>query len=164
MVQDCCIGKGKRVLNMVSNLKSDVHIHAGLLPNDHDGTLAITFCLPLICIGVSGHSCMIFKQSARAWTRCSATKDRRDASQVAQLTVGELSLKSVIRFLWRSGHTPLMTSHKITNPAISRLEFMIVPVQFNNETMFCFMLSGHSHRKTTGVHADSSPTMTPPTP
>jgi hypothetical protein len=149
---------------MVGNSDSDVHVHVGLLPNDHDGTLAITFCLPLICIGVSGHSCMIFKQSARAWTRCSATKDRRDASQVAQLTVGELSLKSVIRFLWRSGHTPLMTSHSITNPTILRLEFEIVPVQFNDEIMFRFMSSDHSHQKTTGVHADSLPMTTPPTP
>jgi hypothetical protein len=149
---------------MVSNSKLDVHVHAGSLPNDRDGTSAIEFCLPLICIGVNGHACMIFKQSARAWTRCSATNDHWDASRVAQLTVGDLSLNSVIHFLQRSGHTPLMTSHRITNPAISRLEFMIVPVQFNNETMFCFMLSGHSHQKTTGVHADSSPTMTLPTP
>jgi hypothetical protein len=162
--QDCCIGKGKRVLNMVSNSKLDVHIHVGLLPNNHDGTLAIAFCLPLICIGVNGHACMIFKQSARAWTRCSTTNDRRDASQVAQLRVGELSLNSVMSFSWRSGHTPSMTSYSITNPTILRSEFVIVPVQFDSETMFCFMLSGHSHRKTTGVHADSSPTMTLPTP
>jgi hypothetical protein len=83
---------------MVSNSEADVHVHMGLLPNDRDGTSAIAFCLPSICIGVIGHACMIFKQSARAMMRCSATKDCWDANQVAQLTVGELSLKSVIRF------------------------------------------------------------------
>jgi hypothetical protein len=149
---------------MVSNSKLDVHVHAGLLPNNRDGTLAITFCLPLICIGINGLVCMIFKQRARAWTRCSATNDQRDASQVAQLTVSELSLNSVMHFSWRSGHTPSMTSHSITNPAILRSEFVIVPVRFDNETMFCFMSSGHSHWKTTRVHTDSSPTMTPPAP
>jgi hypothetical protein len=113
---------------MVSNSKLDVHIHTGLLPNNRNGTLAIAFCLPSICIGVNGHGCMIFKQRARAWTRCSATNNRWDASQVAQLTVGELSLNSVMRFLWRSGHTPSMTSHSITNPAILRSEFVIAPV------------------------------------
>ena len=127
---------------MVSNSESNMHVHARLLPNDCDGTSAIAFYLPLICIGVSGHACMIFKQSARAWMRCSVTKDRRDASQVAQLTVGELSLKSVICFLRRSGHTPSMTSHCITNPAISRLELEIVPVRFDDEIMFRFMSSG----------------------
>jgi hypothetical protein len=83
---------------MVSNSESDVHVHAGLLPNNHDGISAIAVCLSSICIGVSGHACMIFKQSARAWSRSSATKDNWDANQVAQLTDGELSLKSVIRF------------------------------------------------------------------
>ncbi len=141
-----------------------LHVQAGLLPNNHDGTSAITFCLPLICIGVSGHACMIFKQSTRAWTRCSATNNCRDASQVAQLTVGELSLKSVMHFLRRSGHTPWMTSHSITNPAISRSEFEIVPVRFDNEIMFCFMSIGHSHQKITGVHADSWRMTTPSTP
>jgi hypothetical protein len=149
---------------MASNSESDVHVHAGLLPNDRDGTSATAFCLPSICIGVSGHASMIFKQSARALMRCSATKDRRDASQVAQLTVGELSLKSFICFSRRSEHTPSMTSHSITNPTILRSEFEIVPVPFDDEIMFCFMLFGHSHQKTTGVHADGLPMTTPPTP
>jgi hypothetical protein len=149
---------------MVSNSESDMHVHTGLLPNDCDGTSAIAFHLPSICIGVSGLACMIFKQSARAWTRCSTTNDHWDASQVAQLTVGELSLKSVMRFLRRSGHTPSMTSHSITNPAILISEFEIVPVRFNNEIMFCFMLSDHSHWKSTGVHADSLPATPAPTP
>jgi hypothetical protein len=130
---------------MVSNSKLDVHVHVGLLPNNRDGTSAIAFCLPSICIGVNGHASMIYKQRARASTRCSATNDRRDASRVAQLTVSVLSLNSARRFSWRSGHTPLMMSHSITSPAISRLEFVIVPVRFDNEIMFRFMSSGHSH-------------------
>jgi hypothetical protein len=149
---------------MVSNSKSDVHVHTGLLPKNRDGTSAIAFCLLLICIGVNGHACMIFKQSARAWTRCSATNNRWDASQVTQLTVGVLSLNSVRRFLRRSGYTPSMTSRSITNPTILRLEFVIVPDRFDNEIMLHFMSSGHSYWKTTGMHADSSPTTTPPTP
>ncbi len=164
MVQDRCWGKGKRVLNKVSNSLSSVHVQAGLLPNNLDGTSAILLRFPSMCIGVSGHACMAFKRSTRAWMRCSATRDRLDASQVTQLTDGKLSLNNVICFSRRLWQTPSMTSHSITNPAISRSEFVSLPVGLVNKMISCLMLSGHSHRNTTGVHADNSPKTTPPTP
>jgi hypothetical protein len=52
---------------------------------------------------------------------CSATSDHLDASRVTQLTVGELSLNSVTRFLRRRlWQTPSMTSQSITNPLCHR--------------------------------------------
>ncbi len=162
-VQDRCWGKGKQVLNKVSNSLSSVHVQAGLLPNNLDGTSAILLRFPLMCIGVSGHACMAFRQSARAWMRCSATRDRLDASRT-QLTVGELSLNNVIRFSRKLWQTPSMTSHSITNPAISRSELVSLPVGLVNEMISCLMSSGHSHQNTTGVHADNSPKTTLPMP
>ncbi len=148
----------------MSKSASDVHFHAELLPNDCNGTLAILLHFPLICIGVRGHVCMAFRQSTRAWTSCSVTSDRLDASQVNQLTVGEFSPNNVICFSQKLGHTPSMTSHSINNPAIFRLEFVSLPVGLVNTMMSCLMSTGHSHLNTTGVHADSSPNMTAPTP
>jgi hypothetical protein len=152
------------VLNKLSKLVSDAHVHAGLLPNDRDGTSAMAFCLPSICSGVSGHACIVLSWSARAWTRCSATTNQRDASRVTQLTAGELSLNSVTLFSWRVGHTPSRTNHSISSPTISRLEFVIPPVGFADVIRFCLKSAGHSQWKTTGVDWVSSPKTTPPTP
>ena len=152
------------MLNKLSKLVLDAHVHAGLLPNDRDGTLAMAFYLPSICNGVSGQACIFLSCNTRAWTRCSATTDQCDASQVTQLTVGELSLNSVTCFFWRVGHTPLITNHSISSPAFSKPEFVIPPVGFADKIRFCLMSAGHSQQKTTGLHWVSSPNTTPPTP
>ncbi len=148
----------------MSNSASDVHVHAGLLPNKCDGMSAILLRIPSICIGVNGHVCIIFRCRARAWMSCSATRDRFDASRATQLTVGNLLLKWVTHFLWRLRQTPSITSHSITSPAISKLELVSLPVGLVREMMLCLMLSGHSHQNTTGVHAEISPSATPPAP
>ena len=152
------------MLNKVSSSESDLHVQAGLQPNDQDGTSAIAFCTPSMCNGVNGHACMVFRQRARTWTRCSATTDLWDARQVTQLTVGELSLNNVTCFSLRTGHTPSMTIQSKTKPAISRSEFVTLPAKLETELMSCLMSLGHSQWKTTGVHADCSPNTTLPVP
>ena len=152
------------MLNRLSKSVSDAQVHAGLLPNDRDSTSAMAFRLPSICSGVSGHTCIVLSRNARAWTRFSATTNQRDANQVIQLTVGDLSLNSVTHFLQMVGHTPSRTNHSISNPTISRSEFVIPPVGFADKIRCCLMSVGHSQRKTTGVHWVSSPKRTPPTP
>ncbi len=151
-------------MNKVSKSASDVHVHAGLLPNERDGMSAILLRIPLICIGVNGHVCIVFRCRARAWTSCSATRDRFDASRATQLTVGKLLLKRVTCFSQRLRQTPSITSHSITSPAISKLELVSLPVGLIREMMLCLMSSSHSHQNTMGVHAEISPSTTPPVP
>ncbi len=136
----------------------------GLLPKDQDGMPEIAFRLPLMCIGVSGHACWVFSWSARACIRFSAIIDLLDASRVTHPTVGKLLLNSVKRFLQRSLHTPSITSHSMSRPAISRSEFDIFPFGFCDILMLFLMSLGHSQWNTVGVHADVSPNITPPTP
>ncbi len=148
----------------MSSSESDLHVQAGLLPNDWDCTLAIAFCTPSMCNGVNGHACMFFSRRVRTWMRCSATTDLWDARRVTQLTVGELSLNNVMHFSLRSGHTPSITIQSKTKPAIIRLEFVILPTGFETELMSRLMSLSHSQWKTTGVHADCSPNTTLPVP
>ncbi len=114
---------------------------------------------------MSGQACWIFNPSARAWIRCSATKDHLEARRVTHPMVGELSLNSVTRFSRRGPHTSSIASHSMRSPANSRSEFMMVPFGFSRDTTLVQRIfSGHCHRKTVGVHADSSPKITPPMP
>ena len=93
------MGRGNKSLNKVSRSVSVLHSHAGVLPNDRDGTSASAFRTPAMCSVVSGHACVALSRKASACTICSATSDCRDASRVTQLTVGELSLKVSLFFL-----------------------------------------------------------------
>jgi hypothetical protein len=152
------------LLNNVSNSASDVHVHAGLLPNERDGMSAILLRTPSMCSGVNGQVCVAFSRNASAWISCSATTDRLDANRVTKLTVGELSLNKVTRFSRRLSQTPSIASQSITSPAISKLEFVSLPVGLVEDTMSCFMSSGHSQWNTTGVHAVFSPSTNSPAP
>jgi hypothetical protein len=153
------------VLNNVSNSASDVQVHVGLLPKEHGGMSAILLCTPSMCNGVNGQVCIVFSRRAKAWTSCSATRDRFDASLVTQLMVGKLSsLNKVTRFSRRLLQMPSITNHSITSPAISKSELVSLPVGLFRDMMSCFMLSGHSQQNTTGVHAEISPSTTPPAP
>jgi hypothetical protein len=151
-------------LNNVSNSSLVSHFHARLLPKEHEGMSEIALRSPSIWAGVSGHARTSFTRRARACTRCSATCDHLDTNRVAHPTVGELSLNNVIHFLQRLPHTPSITSHSRTSPAISRSELVKVPLGISKVFMLLFMSGGHSHQNTVGVHADSSPKMTPPIP
>ena len=84
-------------LNKVSKLASVSHFHAGLLPNDWEGTSKIALHFP--SMWVNWQARWILSCRARAWTRCLATRDRLEARHVTHPIEGELSLNSVILFL-----------------------------------------------------------------
>jgi hypothetical protein len=96
--------------------------------------------------------------------RCLAIKDCFKARHVTHPMVGELSLNNVIRFSLRGPHSSSIASHSRSSPANSRSEFVMVPFKFLSNTTLVLIVSGHCHRKTVGVHAKSSPKITPPMP
>ncbi len=126
----------------MSNSASDVQVHVGLLPKEHDGMSAILLRTPSMCNGVNGQVCIVFSHRAKAWTSCSATRDRLDASLVTQLMVGELSLSKVTRYSQRLSQMPSITNHSVTSPAISKSELVSLPVGLFRDMMSCFMSSG----------------------
>jgi len=93
---------------------------------------------------------------------CLATRDCLEARRLTQPIDGELSPSIAMCFSWRGLHTPSIVSHNSNRPAISRSEFVMVPLGFSNDTNCEQMSSGHCHQKTVGVHADSLPNTTPP--
>jgi len=138
--------------------------HSLLLPNDRDGTSAISFFFPWMCVVINGHAFLAFNRSARACTNCSATSDFFDASFFVQLIDAMLSPKSATLFSVKSPTTPSITNHAITIPAISKSELVIRPFRFSTVITSFVTSSGHCHLKTVGMHSDSSPNTTPPTP
>jgi hypothetical protein len=74
-----------------------------------------------------GHVPVSFSRSASALMMCADTIDLRVARHQTHPTVGELLLNNATLFSRRVPHTDSMTSHKRSNPAISRSEFVIVP-------------------------------------
>jgi hypothetical protein len=115
-------------------------------------------------MGISGQARWILSHRARAWARCSSTRDRLEARRVTQPIVGELSLNSAIRFSRSGPHTSSIANQSNSRPAISRSEFVIVPFGFSNVFICDRMSLGHCHLNTVGVHPKSSPKITPPTP
>ena len=148
----------------MSSSLSDLQCHAGLLQKDREGMSAIAMCFPAMCIGVNGQAFCCFACRAIAWTRCSATVKRFEASFVAHLMVGELTLNRGRRFSSRGPQTSSMVSHKRTRPAISKSEFVMRPSGLVAVLMSLVMSGGHFHRNIVGTQGDSSPIMTPPAP
>jgi hypothetical protein len=106
----------------------------------------------------------ILYTKAKALTRFSATRDHLEARRATQPIEGEFSPKSAIHFSRSGPHTPSIASQSNKRPAISRSEFVIVPVGLSNKTTCDRMSSGHCQQNSIGVHAESSPKITPPTP
>ncbi len=151
-------------LKSVSKSTLDLNVHFELLPRDWDGTSEIAFLLPSMCIGVRGHACWVFNWRARACIRFLAIDDFFYVSRMTHPMVGKLSLNNVTCFLRRLLHTPSITSHSISRPAISRSEFDIFPFVSCTVVILVLISVGHSHQNTVGVHTDISPNTTPPTP
>jgi hypothetical protein len=102
--------------------------------------------------------------NARTRMSCSAMRLERDAIRYTQLTVGLLLLKSATCFSVRGSQTCSIMSHRMTSPASSRSELVIVPPGFASNTTLAVMSGGHWRRNTVGGHSDSSPKMMLPTP
>lgn len=151
-------------LNKVSNSESVLQNHFGSDPNDRDGMSVIALSTPAICCGVNGEAFVSCKRRARARTSWIAMCECFAARCWTQCTVGELLLKSAMWAFVRSWQVASMTSQSISRPAISRSEFVIVPVGLLSETMLSEISFGYCIRNTVGVVDLSSPTMTPPRP
>jgi hypothetical protein len=163
-IHNCCEGNGKVELKSVSNSSLDLQCHAGLLPNDRKGMSAMAIRFPAICIGVKGQAFCCFARRANAWTRCSATVERFEASLVAHPIVGELSLNKVRRFSSRGPHASSMASHRRTRPAISKSKFVMRPSELVAVLMSSVTSGSHCHQKVVGTHGNSSSIRTPPAP
>ena len=72
-----------------------------------------------------GHVPLSLSRSASALIRCADTIDLRVVRRQTHPTMGELSLNNATLFSCRVPHTDSMTSHKRSNPAISRSELVI---------------------------------------
>ena len=163
-VQEFCNGRGNKELNKVKKDVSDVQCHAGVLPNDLEGTSEIKLRLPSMWSVVRGQVLLVLIRRASACTKCSAISDLREASRFVHPTAGELSLNSATRFSCNGWHTASITNHRMRTPAISKSELVIVPLGFENDRTLSVTSFGHSQQKTVGMHGDVSPTTTPPTP
>ena len=151
-------------MNRVRKDSSNVQCHAGVLPNDLEGTSEIALSLPSMWSVVKGHVLLFLIQRASACTKCSATSDLREARRFVHPTAGELSLKSATLFSCKGWHTASITNQRMRTPAISKSELVMVPVWFENNRTLVVTSFGHSQRKTVGMHCDVSPITTPPTP
>ncbi len=163
-VQDACSGRGNLSLKRVSKSQSDGQYHSCTLPNDRKGISVKAFLTPGMCTRVSGHDCLMFRRSASAQTNCAATLDFLEAILITQLTLGELLPNKAMCLCAKSGATPSRQSHKRSNPAILRSEFVIRPRGFLNVTKLFVMSTGHYKQNTVGRTGDNSPKITPPTP
>ncbi len=106
----------------------------------------------------------MFICNTRTQMSCSAIRLEQDAIRCTQITVGILLLNSTTCFSLRSPQTCSITSQRMTSPASSRSELVIIPFVLATNTMSAVMPGGHWMRNTVGGHSDSSPNITPPTP
>jgi hypothetical protein len=82
---------------------------------------------------ISGEASFAWMQRARALARRLATMDLDELSLLVQLTVGVLLHHAAMRTCRRQARCS-NTRYWITVPAISRSEFVMVPVGFINDT------------------------------
>jgi hypothetical protein len=143
-VQEFCDRRGNKELNKVRKDLSDVQCHAGVLPNDLEGTSEIELRLPSMWSVVKGQVLLVLIRRASACTKCSATSDLREARRFVHLTAGELSLNSATRFSCKGWHTASITNHRMRTLAIFKSELVMVPVGFENDRTLAVTSFGHS--------------------
>jgi hypothetical protein len=90
--------------------------------------------------------------------------DWREARRSTQPIVGESLLKSAACFLTSGPQACSIMTNSISNPAISKSEFVIVPEGFACDTIALVTLLGHAKQNTVGEHVESSPMIIPPMP
>jgi hypothetical protein len=105
----------------------------------------------------------MLNRNTRTQMSCSTMRLEQDAIHCTQLTVGLLSLKSATCFSMRGPQTCSIMSHRMTSPASSRSELvMLVPFGLATNTTLAVMSGGHWMQNTVERHSDSSPEITPP--
>ena len=109
--------------------------------------------------GVNGDAPAFFNLSVNDHTTCIATIDPLTARSFTHPIVGELSLNSARWAARNFGQTSYITSHSISNPAISKSEFLMSPL-WNDY----FISSGQARQNNIGMHDFTSPIMIPPIP
>ena len=88
---------------------------------------------------------------------CVATVELCDARWMTQVTVGMLLLKSAKFASFRLHTTSSMMSRSSNSPAISRSEFVTIPLGFDADLTLAVMSGGHYSQKTPlGFDADLS--------
>ena len=112
-----------------------------------------------MCKGINGDAPDFFNRSVNSRTSCIATNDPLAARHFTHPIVGELSLNIAMRDDRNFGHTSSITSHIISNPAISKSEFVMSPL-WN----YSFISSVQASQNTVGMHAFPLPIMIPPIP
>jgi hypothetical protein len=117
-------------LNRVRKDSSDVQCHAGVLPNDLEGTSEIELSLPSMWSVVKGQVLLVLIRRASACTKCSATSDFREARRFVHPTVGVLSLYSATR-------PASIINQRMRTPAISKSELVMMPIGFEKDRAGC---------------------------
>jgi hypothetical protein len=103
--------------------------------NVRDAVSAIVFLMPAMETDTRGDASLAWMRRASARVRRPATLDLDELSLLVQLTVGVLSHHAAT-WTWRSATTCSRTRKCNSMPAISRSEFVIVPVGFWKDTTF----------------------------
>ena len=146
-------------MNKFSTSVSFLQNQARLLPKDRDEISVIEFTSSEMCKGVNGDAPDFFNRSVNARTNCIATNDPLSASHFTHPIVGVLSLNSTTWAARNFVQNSSVTSHSISNPSISKSEFVMYPL-WNNS----FISSGQARRNTVGMHDFYLPIMIPPIP
>ena len=81
-----------------------------------------------MCKGVYGDAADFFNHGVNDRTNCIDTNDTLAARHFTRPMVGELSLNSATWAASNFGQTSSVTSHNISNPAISKSEFVMSPL------------------------------------
>jgi hypothetical protein len=114
-----------------------------VLPNDLEGMSVIAFSPPAMCRVVKGEAFVTCRRSAKALTSCIATADDFTASRCTQCTLGLLSLYRATCALARSPTMLSITRNSMRRAAISKSEFVKVPLGFASDLTARVMASGH---------------------
>ena len=117
-----------------------------------------------MCNGVMGQANLALIRNASTLRSSPAGSERFDAILSTHDTDGLLSLRSRMCLCFKSPTMCSTMSQRRTRPAISKSEFVILPVGLLSVWSWDVMLAGHLNRKTVGGHPLFMPNTTPPTP
>jgi len=155
---DAPCGVGNRDAKWVRNFLS-----SGKGACERDARSAMRFVLPATWKAASGDAWQASMRNASARIRCAAVFALDASRREVHATVGVLSQPDATCACWRFAMFS-RTIQCISSPAISRSEFVIVPVGLVWDTNCCCILWGNCIRHTIGGRFRSPPNHTPPAP